>query len=65
MTHDQIVQYFGSQAEAARKLAVSPQVVSAWKSRGSIPDGWQQAIELMTNGQLKRDSRSVAKVAAA
>lgn len=50
-----LVQHYGSQAEAARALRVTPQVVNRWKARQSIPDGWQEAIERATNGVLRRD----------
>lgn len=55
MNHSDLIQHFGSQAQAARALRTSPQVVQAWKDRGRIPHGWQQAIEAMTDGALKRD----------
>jgi DNA-binding transcriptional regulator YdaS (Cro superfamily) len=59
--HD-IFQHFGSQGEAARALQVSRQVVWQWQERGKVPMGWQQAIEVMTKGALKRD-RPRAKAA--
>lgn len=64
MTHEDLIKHYGSGAEVARALRVSPQVVSAWKTRESIPIGWQQAIEAMTGGILKRDDSPEAERAA-
>lgn len=59
MNHADLIQHFGSNAEAARALRVKPQVVHQWKERGQIPAGWQQAIEEMTDGALRRDADTV------
>jgi DNA-binding transcriptional regulator YdaS (Cro superfamily) len=55
MNHTDIIQHFGSQAEAARRLKLRPQVLQMWKRRRKIPRSWQFAIEVLTSGALKSD----------
>lgn len=57
MTPQDIIQHFGSQADAARALCVARQVVHNWTVRGEVPQSWQAAVEAMTDGALKRDKK--------
>lgn len=52
MTRKDIIEHFGSQAEAARRLGVSPQTIFEWESVG-VPEGRQYQVELATNGALR------------
>ncbi len=55
MTYQQILDYYGTPAEAADKLGVSRPTLSAWKRRGFIPIGRQALIHMQTRGRLKCD----------
>jgi len=55
MTYDQLIQHFGSAAEAARVLGYEHrQHVQKWKA-GGIPREKQALIEIVTGGQLVAD----------
>lgn len=53
MNINDLIAYFGSQAEAARKLGVTQPSLSNWKSRGTIPLLQQLRIQHITKGRLK------------
>jgi len=52
MTRKDIINYYGSQAEAARRLGVKPQTILEWEVVG-VPDGRQYQVELATGGALR------------
>ncbi len=54
MTYDQVIEHFGSQADAARGLGLSQPSVWAWKTAG-IPIERQIDIEVKTKGALRAD----------
>ena len=56
MTYEDVIKYFGSAAEAARKIGVKPPSVSEW--RHGIPVLRQLHIERVTNGVLKADQQA-------
>jgi hypothetical protein len=63
MNYEQIIEFFGSQAEAARKLQVAQPSVWGWKT--GIPLERQIDIEIKTEGKLKADlPKSIRKQAA-
>lgn len=53
MTIKQILNYFGTQAEVARLLNLSPCTISGWKRRKSVPILAQYRLEYLTEGKLK------------
>lgn len=55
MTYAQLIKFFGTQAEAARKLAVPQTTVSAWKR--SFPHWRQSQVESATDGKLKANGK--------
>ena len=55
MTPQQALDYFGSKAEIARVLEVTPPSVAEWFQAGTIPEGRQYQLELATQGDLKAD----------
>ena len=55
MNYAQLVQHYGSEAEAARVLAVPQSTINAW--RNGIPHWRQSIIESATNGKLRADKR--------
>jgi DNA-binding transcriptional regulator Cro len=57
MTPTQAISYFGTQAQMAFELRVTPQVVNNWKKRGRIPLAWQIDLETLSNGKLKLDRK--------
>ena len=48
-----VINYFGSAAELARKLNISEAAVSQWGN--TIPQGRAYHIEVVTGGELKAD----------
>lgn len=54
MDFQELKKHFGTQAEAARALKTSPQVVSMWKKNG-IPLGRQYEIQFLTGGKLRAE----------
>jgi hypothetical protein len=52
MNFIELVNHFGSQANAAKAVGTSAQVVSAWKKNG-IPLGRQYEIQILTGGVLR------------
>ena len=54
---DQVVAFFGSQAQLAQAMQISPQLVHKWKKTGRIPvypRNWVLAIEAATQGRVTR-----------
>jgi len=51
MTYNQLIKFFGSQAEAARKLGIPQTTISSW--RVSFPLWRQAQIESATAGKLR------------
>lgn len=49
------IDLIGSQAELARRLGVSAQVVHNWKIRGSVPAEYVPAIEMATAGGVRAE----------
>lgn len=64
MTPKQIIKYYGSQAEAARKLGRTRAAVNHWLMTSRIPYPVQCMIQCETNGALKasRAKRTTHKV---
>lgn len=60
MTLKQLLKHYGRQADIVKALGVERAVVSAWFTRGHIPETRQYQIELWTGGQLKADTRPLA-----
>jgi DNA-binding XRE family transcriptional regulator len=52
MTRKDIIRYYGSQAEAARRLGCKPQTIIDWELTG-VPEGRQYQVELATRGKLR------------
>lgn len=50
---DRMVEWFGSQAEVARTLKVSPSAVTQWLNSGAIPAQRAIQIEALTKGEIK------------
>ena len=63
MTRKDIIKFFGSQAEAARRLGCKPQTIIDWETAG-VPDGRQYQVELATRGKLRADKPADRKAAA-
>lgn len=55
MSPSQALEHFGTKAEIARVLGITPPSVIEWFDDGVIPDGRQYQLELATNGALKAD----------
>jgi len=51
MKLSEAVAHFGTEAEMARKLGISPQAVYQWN--GKVPMSRQYQIQLITKGKLK------------
>ena len=51
---DRAIEVSGGLTKLAGKLKVSPQTVSNWKRRGSIPPNRVIAIEAATNKRVRR-----------
>lgn len=64
MTRQDIIEHYGSQAEAARRLGVSPNTIGEWEHEG-VPEGRQYQVELATNGKLRASKPADRQKAAA
>lgn len=64
MTHQDLCDYYGSAAEAARKLGKSRGTLTYWKNHG-IPFPTQCVIERMTKKKLRADEGSAQEHQAA
>lgn len=67
MTYEQLIEHYGSQAEAARALGLKQPSVWAWQE-ATIPYDRQCQIQIATDGKLvarrEDDSRTQGQVAA-
>lgn len=54
MEYVELIEHFGSQAEAARALGLKPPSVSEWQHKG-IPLPRQAQYEILTRGKLKAE----------
>lgn len=57
MTYDQLIEFFKTQAAAARALNIKQPSISAWRIKG-IPKIRQYHIENVTGGALKAERRA-------
>lgn len=57
-----VISYFGSAAELARRLEISEPAVSQWGD--TIPKGRAYQIEVLTGGKLKADQPSPEQASA-
>ena len=69
MTPNQVIKFFGSEAEAARKLGVTRQCINYWMHRNlpsgkRIPMRTQAYIQIATDGLLKAKRNGATKAAA-
>ncbi len=55
MTPENVIEYFGTQVEAAKALNVTRQIVSYWLREQRIPIKTQALIQLQTGGKLRAD----------
>lgn len=62
MTPQDIISFFGSQAEAGRQLGVTRAIVSYWEKRNIVPVSTQLKIEVATRGKLKADKSLIKKI---
>lgn len=53
MKTEQLIKFFGSQANAARQMSVSRAAVSQWVAAGVVPKSRQYQAEILTGGALK------------
>ena len=60
MTYHDLIDTFGSGAEAGRELGYSRQAVSRWTTSG-IPERAQIEIHQRTRGRVKADSKILTK----
>lgn len=62
MTYDQLIEHFGSAAEATRRLGYEHrQRVHKWKETG-IPREEQALVEIVTGGALSADIEPAERV---
>ncbi len=54
MTYKQLVLFYGTPSEAARRLGVTRAAVNVWRNKG-IPTGRQAYIQILTHGKLLAD----------
>lgn len=64
MTYDDLIQHYGSQAEAARALGLKPPSISEWKE-ATIPYDRQCQIQIATGNRLTARRRDDARSKAA
>lgn len=53
MTPNQVIKYYGSVSEAARKLIYTRAAIARWKRMNRIPRRTQEWIEMLTDGALR------------
>lgn len=59
MTKDEVLNRFGTAANTARAIGLTPQAVQQWRT---VPLHWQIVLEQLTAGELKADLPSGPKV---
>ena len=64
MTYDDLIQHYGSQAEAARALGLKPPSLAEWKE-STIPYDRQCQIQIATGNRLTARRRDDARSKAA
>lgn len=62
MTLEEVYQYYGSAALAAKAVGVSRQAFYMWMKRGFIPKWQQEKFQLLTNGKLKAHYETVSEL---
>lgn len=60
----QLIEYFGTQAKAARALGLSQPTVAGWVEAGEIPEARQYQVEIATSGALRADKPALRVQAA-
>ena len=55
MTYSDIIKHYGTAADAAAKLRITPQAIHNWKMRGKIPAMTQFLIQVRSHGRLRAD----------
>lgn len=55
MTHEELINHFGSEIKAAVEIGVSQMTINNWKRNG-VPRLMQLAIQALTKNKLKADS---------
>jgi len=55
MDYQQLIEFYGTAREAARKLQVTESAIAQWKIRGRIPEGSQAIIQIRSRGRLRAD----------
>jgi len=63
MTVDQVINYFGTKAEIAKRLNISYQAVQQWTESGKVPKGRQFELQILSDGQLTVDNNAKQKAA--
>jgi hypothetical protein len=62
MTYDDLIEHFGSQAEAARALRLKPPSIAEWR-QATIPFERQCQIQIETGGRLLASRSDDARLA--
>lgn len=57
MTYEDVIEFYGSAAKAARSIGVSKAAISAWKKKSGVPFLTQTYIQVLTKGKLKAEDR--------
>ena len=60
MTHDDLIQFYGSQSEVAKAANISSASVSQWKTDG-VPEVRQLEFHKLTGGKCKADPQVIRK----
>jgi hypothetical protein len=55
MTPQQVLDYYGTQAEIARVLGCKQPSVAEWFDKNEVPEGRQYQLEIASGGKLKAD----------
>ncbi len=56
MTPRQVLQYYGSQANASRQLGIKQPSIHEWISKGRVPLLRQYQVQVLTDGMLTADN---------
>jgi len=60
MTINDVIDYYGGIAPAAKVLGISYQAVNQWVEKGHVPEGRQWQLQSITDGDLKVESHYAA-----